>query len=230
MAKSASEIFEQRELFRTTLASIGDGVIATDTRGNVTFENPVAEQLTGWPEGDAKGQPLVRVFHIVNEDSRQRVDNPAFRALRDGTIVGLANHTLLIHRDGREFPIDDSAAPIRNEEGKVIGVVLVFRDVARAARARTGTPRLRSAEGRHFEASLDAIITVDGEGKIVDFNPAAQVAPELLGLRGRRAGSRPVFRSRRKAGTFRPFASERRIAAVQHASRISRRPQGRFAT
>jgi PAS domain S-box-containing protein len=174
MTRSASEIFEQRELLRTTLASIGDGVIATDTRGNVTFENPVAEQLTGWPEGDAKGQPLVKVFHIVNEDSRQRVDNPAFRALRDGTIVGLANHTLLINRDGREFPIDDSAAPIRNEEGQVIGVVLVFRDVAER---REHERALRVSEARKaaiLRSSLDAIITVDGEGKMVDFNPAAE--------------------------------------------------------
>jgi PAS domain S-box-containing protein len=174
MTRSASEIFEQRELLRTTLASIGDGVIATDTRGNVTFENPVAEQLTGWPEGDAKGQPLVKVFHIVNEDTRERVDNPAFRALHDGTIVGLANHTLLINRDGREFPIDDSAAPIRNEEGQVIGVVLVFRDVAER---REHERALRVSEARKaaiLRSSLDAIITVDGAGKIVDFNPAAQ--------------------------------------------------------
>jgi PAS domain S-box-containing protein len=174
MSRSASEIFEQRELFRTTLASIGDGVIATDTRGNVTFENPIAEQLTGWPEGEAKGQPLVKIFHIINEDSRQRVDNPAFRALHDGTIVGLANHTLLINRDGREFPIDDSAAPIRNEEREVIGVVLVFRDVAER---REHERALRVSEARKaaiLRASLDAIITVDGEGKMVDFNPAAQ--------------------------------------------------------
>ncbi|HEX4071088.1 MAG TPA: PAS domain S-box protein, partial [Planctomycetaceae bacterium] len=174
MAKSATEMFQQRELFRTTLASIGDGVIATDTRGNVTFENPVAEELTGWPESEAKGQPLVKIFHIINEDSRQRVDNPAFRALRDGTVVGLANHTLLINQDGRERPIDDSAAPIRDADGEVIGVVLVFRDVTER---RENERALRVSESRKaaiLRASLDAIITVDGEGKIVDFNPAAQ--------------------------------------------------------
>jgi PAS domain S-box-containing protein len=174
LAKSAAEMFEQRELFRTTLASIGDGVIATDTRGNVTFENPMAEGLTGWPESEAQGQPLVKIFHIINEDSRQRVDNPAFRALRDGTVVGLANHTLLIHKDGRERPIDDSAAPIRDADGEVIGVVLVFRDVTER---RENERALRVSESRKaaiLRASLDAIVTIDGEGKMVDFNPAAQ--------------------------------------------------------
>ena len=129
-AKAAAVVHEQREWFRTTLASIGDAVIATNTEGRITFLNPVAQQLTGWNEGEACGLPLEDVFKIVNEQTHQTVENPATKALREGTIVGLANHTLLINKQGGESPIDDSASPIRNDEGEIAGVVLVFRDVA----------------------------------------------------------------------------------------------------
>lgn len=124
-----------RDLLQTTLTSIGDAVIATDDAGKVTFLNGIAEQLTGWPQADAEGQPLHKILAIVNEDTRQAVENPAARALREGVIVGLANHTVLIARDGTERPIDDSAAPIRNAQGYVIGVVLVFRDVSERRRS-----------------------------------------------------------------------------------------------
>ncbi len=119
-----------RDLLHITLTSIGDAVIATDAAGKVTFLNKVAEQLTGWPQAEAEGQPLHKILAIVNEETRQSVENPAARALREGVIVGLANHAILISRDGTERPIDDSAAPIRNAQGNVIGVVLVFRDVS----------------------------------------------------------------------------------------------------
>jgi PAS domain S-box-containing protein len=120
---------KQSEWLRVTLASIGDGVISTDAQGLVTFMNVVAESLTGWPSDEALGRPLPEVFHIVNEQTLEPVDNPAFRALREGAVVGLANHTVLIARDGSQLPIDDSAAPIRDEAGGVAGAVLVFRDV-----------------------------------------------------------------------------------------------------
>jgi PAS domain S-box-containing protein len=132
---AAALIHEQREWFRTTLGSIGDAVIATDARGQITFANPIAESLTGWKQAEALGRSLPQVFRIVNEQSRATVENPATRALRDGTIVGLANHTVLLSRDGGEVPIDDSAAPIRDEAGAVVGVVLVFRDVTERRRA-----------------------------------------------------------------------------------------------
>ncbi len=119
-----------RDLLHITLTSIGDAVIATDDAGKVTFLNGIAEQLTGWPQAEAAGQPLHKILTIVSEETRQSVENPAERALREGVIVGLANHTVLISRDGTERPIDDSAAPIRNAQGSVIGVVLVFRDVS----------------------------------------------------------------------------------------------------
>jgi PAS domain S-box-containing protein len=110
---------QQRRLLQITLGSIGDAVITTDSNGTVTYVNAVAEKLTGWPQREAVGQPLDAVFRIVNEDTRAPVENPATNALRAGTVVGLANHTVLITRDGRDCPIDDSAAPIRKEEGKV---------------------------------------------------------------------------------------------------------------
>ena len=136
----------QPEWCRVTLASIGDGVITTDTQGRVTFLNPVAESLTGWHLQEAAGQPLGSVFRIINEESRQPVESPTVRALRDGVVVGLANHRLLIAKDGTERPIDDSAAPIRNAKGEVAGVVLVFRDISERRRhgtAGAGRPRLR---------------------------------------------------------------------------------------
>ncbi len=120
----------QPEWCRVTLASIGDAVITTGTDGRVTFLNPVAESLTGWTLDEAAGVPLETVFKIVNQDTRNTVESPTLRALRDGLIVGLANHTLLIAKDGTERPIDDSAAPIRNDHNEVAGVVLVFRDIS----------------------------------------------------------------------------------------------------
>ena len=102
---------------RVTLASIGDAVITTDTQRRVTFLNAVAESLTGWKIAEAAGQPLETVFHIVNENTRQPVESPATRVLRDGVIVGLANHTVLIAKDGTEGPIDDSAGPIKDDQG-----------------------------------------------------------------------------------------------------------------
>jgi PAS domain S-box-containing protein len=120
---------QQREWLQVTLSSIGDAVIASDTNGAVTFLNPVAESLTRWKQEEAQGRQLREVFNIVNEQTRQTVDNPALRAMREGSIVGLANHTTLIAQDGTEMPIDDSGAPIKGAEGKIIGAVLIFRDI-----------------------------------------------------------------------------------------------------
>ncbi|HEV7508107.1 MAG TPA: ATP-binding protein [Thermoanaerobaculia bacterium] len=128
--RAEEELIRTKEWLRVTLASIGDAVITTDTAGCITSLNPVAERLTGWAQRDARGEPLERIFQIVNEHTRHSVENPALRALREGEIVGLANHTILIARDETERAIDDSAAPIKDEQGTIIGVVLVFRDVS----------------------------------------------------------------------------------------------------
>ena len=119
---------EHDENLRITLNSIGDAVISTGMDGNIVSLNPVAEALTGWSRKDAAGQPLEAVFKIINEQTRLPVENPVTKVLEAGTLVGLANHTLLLARDGREIPIADSGAPIKNETGKITGVVLVFRD------------------------------------------------------------------------------------------------------
>jgi PAS domain S-box-containing protein len=133
--RAEERVHEQREWLRVTLASIGDAVIATDTGGRVTFLNSVAQELTGWTQGDAEGHPLETVFAILNEQTRQPVGNPVEKVLREGVVVGLANHTVLISRDGTERPIDDSAAPIRDAAGSLVGVVLIFRDVTGQRRA-----------------------------------------------------------------------------------------------
>ncbi len=127
---AATTIAAQAENLKITLTSIGDGVITTDAQGRITNLNTVAEILTGWTTARAMSQPLEQVFQIVNESSRESVPNPVFRALAEGTIVGLANHTVLVAKDNTELPIDDNAAPIRDRSGEVIGCVLVFRDVS----------------------------------------------------------------------------------------------------
>ena len=124
-----ASLFAEKELAQVTLQSIGDAVITTNAQGNVGFFNPIAEQLTGWMAHEAKGLPLSIVFEIVNEVTRKPVENPIDKALLEKRIVGLANHTILIARDGTEYAIEDSAAPIRDRQGQIIGAVIVFHDV-----------------------------------------------------------------------------------------------------
>lgn len=127
-------IFDEKERAEVTLHSIGDAVITTDIHARVEYLNPVAENLTGWSIRDAFGQPLERVFRVINEESRKPVIDPVARCLREGRVIELANHSILISRDGQEFSIDDSAAPIRNRKGEVIGAVLVFHDITEERR------------------------------------------------------------------------------------------------
>jgi PAS domain S-box-containing protein len=165
------------ELLRVTLASIGDAVITTDTAGRVTYLNPVAESLTGWSHGDALGQPLDTVFRILNERDRTRAESPAVRALRDGAVTGLTNHTILLRADGVELPIDDSAAPIRDERGLVSGCVLVFRDISeRRRRERAEADRSRDARllASIVASSDDAIVAKSLDGIIQSWNAGAE--------------------------------------------------------
>ncbi len=124
------DILAARDLFRTTLASIGDAVVATDHDGRISFMNGVAERLSGWREDDAFGKAIEDVLLLQREDNRETIENPLKHAMRTGEIVGLANHTVLVGKDGRVLSVDDSASPIRDANGTIIGGVLVFRDVS----------------------------------------------------------------------------------------------------
>jgi PAS domain S-box-containing protein len=151
VARSTSEKDEAR--LSVTLRSIGDAVITTDPAGRVTLLNPVAQALTGWTEAAATGQPIERVFHIVEEKTHRPVENPVSKVFREGRIVGLANQTVLLSRDGRETPVEDSAAPIRAADGTLIGIVLVFRD---ASERREAERRKQAVLDREQEARREA--------------------------------------------------------------------------
>jgi len=160
------------EQLRVTLYSIGDAVIVTDTQGRVTLMNPVAEALTGWNEADALGKPLAQVFHILNEETRTVVENPVARVLRDGVVIGLANHTLLIARDGREIPIADSGAPVRDARGKIVGVVLVFRDQTKERQAQRLVHQARDFAESIVATVREPLVVLDAHLRVISANHA----------------------------------------------------------
>jgi len=148
---------EAEEEFSAVLYSIGDAVITTDVEGKVKQMNPIAEAITGWKENEAQGKPIETVFHIINEDTHERVDNPVVRVLKEGVVIGLANHTLLISKEGKEYPIADSGAPIRNERNEIAGVVLVFRDQTEERRAEAALKLSEEKFRLAFDTSPDAV-------------------------------------------------------------------------
>jgi PAS domain S-box-containing protein len=157
-----------RDLLYTTLHSIGDGVISTDAQGRITFLNPVAERLTGFSGAEAQGRPIEEVFRIANEETRATVDNPVRRVLREGQVVGLANHTVLVSRGGFDVPVDDSGAPIRSRDGKLEGAVLVFRDVT-ARRKAEEELRLSERRFRTVADSAPVMICSDDANGLRDY-------------------------------------------------------------
>jgi PAS domain S-box-containing protein len=178
---------ESEQKLSVTLNSIGDGVIATDAAGRITLINPVAETLTGWAKAQALGQPIDEVFHIVTKDTRELATIPVAAALANGTVQGLANHTVLIARDAREFDIADSCAPIRSADGRVVGAVLVFRNISEEYAAQESMRDSAALVLTILNTVVDGLVTVHADGGIIETtNPAIELmfgysAEELAG-------------------------------------------------
>ena len=206
-ARSREQLQRHAAWLSTTLRSMGDAVIATDSEGRVIFMNPVAEALTGWASANAIGKPLAQIFQISNEITGESVEGPVARVLREGIVVGLANHTILTAKDGTSRPIDDTAAPITDDGGNIQGVVLVFHDVSdrhaadesirESRRARqTAEVAIRQAEDTKLvlaaivESSDDAIIGQTLDGVITSWNHAAQ---QLLGYAAAEIVGKPIL-------------------------------------
>jgi PAS domain S-box-containing protein len=180
-----ASLLAQNEWFRTTLSSIGDAVIATDAEGRVVFLNPVAERLSGWTYAEALGKDLPDIFNIVDRRTGLPADNPSTRVLAEGIHVSLANHTLLIAKDGTHIPINDSGAPIRDDSGHTSGAVLVFRDVSEQQRAQQLQERLVAI----IESSDDAIISKDFNAIITSWNTGAE---RMYGYTAEEAIGQPI--------------------------------------
>lgn len=165
--KMEQSLKESEQWLDKSLMSIGDGVISCDSEGKVAFMNPVAEYLTGWERHQAANVPIWQVMNLVNEATGQPVANPANIALKEGGAVELANHTILISKDGRRIPIDDSAAPIKGSDGKILGAILVFRDVTSRRESDRKIRQLSSA----VESSSASIVITDTDGNIQYVNP-----------------------------------------------------------
>ena len=165
---TATILRNQKELFRVTLQSIGDGLLATDAKGQVSMMNRIAEDSTGWQENEAKGRPINEVFKLIDEVTRESLEDPVSIVLATGEIHGLANHSVLVAKDGAERPIADSAAPIKNEEDDIIGVVFVFRDISESERTKR---QLEISEARYkalVDASAQIVWTTNAEGEVID--------------------------------------------------------------
>jgi PAS domain S-box-containing protein len=231
--KHAAQIKQREEWFRVTLTSIGDGVIATDGIGYVTFINPIAEGLTGVPFSEGKGQLIDDVFPIFNEVSLRPVENPVRKVMQLGNIVGLANHTVVRHRNGSLIPIEDSAAPIRDDAGKLVGVVLVFRDatadrksqeILRKTEKIAAAARLAATVAHEINNPLEAVSNLVYLAKLRPGMP--DQALEDLNLAEQEL-NRVSHVTRQTLGFYReanqPDKLDTRLGAMSSAARLSRR-------
>lgn len=184
-----SDLKSKEAWLSTALNSIGDGVISTDTAGRVTFMNPVAETLTGWTRQQALGKPLNSVFQIINEFTEKSAENPVEKVLRRGRAVGLANHTLLVRKDGQRIPIDDSGAPIRDEHGQITGVILVFKDISEKRKAERERSRLMEQYQSIINSNHNAIYLLDTDLNYLLMNQA------YAGRLGLQHGEQPIGRA-----------------------------------
>jgi PAS domain S-box-containing protein len=172
LKQTVESLHEQREWLRVTLSSIGDAVITTDTKGCVTFLNPVASELTGWTLEEAAGVAIESVFKIYNEETRQPVENPATRALGEGAVIALASHTLLIAKDGLERPIDNSAAPIRDASGEIAGVVLIFRDITERRKSERALDKALAYADDIIATLREPFVVLDHDLRVKTANPS----------------------------------------------------------
>lgn len=198
--RSAEQISKSEAQFRAALYSIGDGVITTDREGRVVQMNPVAEALTGWREAEARGRPVDEVFVVLNAATREPANNPALRALREGTSVGLGGRTLLVARDGTERPIADSGAPIYLDDGATMGVVLVFRDRSAECAAESALRESQERFARALEHIPDVVVIYDTDLRIQFINEATRrvtglPASHFLGRRDEEIWSPEVWES-----------------------------------
>ncbi|MEA1974230.1 MAG: diguanylate cyclase [Bacillota bacterium] len=182
--KSEKKLQKEKEKLKTTLNSIGDAVISTNIEGEIVIMNPVAQRLTGWQMEDAIGKPIQKVLNIVNVKTRKRVENPVNKVLEKGKIVGLANHTVLIAKDGSEYQIADSAAPIINNEHNITGVVLVFRDVTKKYRQQKVIEESKMRYEQLFENINSGVViyeaTQNGEDFIIkEINKASEEIEQI---------------------------------------------------
>ena len=168
--RNEAAIREQREWLQITLSSIGDAVIATNAHGHIRFLNPVAESLTGWTQAEAEGKPLSEILKFVNEKTRQPIENPLTKVFRDDQTADLANHTLLVARDGREIPIDNSGAPIKDQTDNIVGAVLVFRDVTARQQAEEDLRASEEFNRGMLESAPDCIKALDLNGHLLSMN------------------------------------------------------------
>src|SRR5467141_3842751 len=177
--KAQAALAKSEKWFSTTLASIGDAVIATDMNGGVTFMNSIAQSLTGWSQAEATGKSMDLVFDIVNKETRRPVENPVKKVFREGKVVGLADHTLLLSKSGKEFDIEDSAAPILTDTGEGFGVVLVFRDITDKKQTEEETKRQKELLQLILASIADGVVVADSNGQFLLFNAAAE---KVLGI------------------------------------------------
>ncbi len=172
--KAEKKLKESREWLATVLRSIGDAVIATDSEGRIIFMNPVAGLLTGWKEEEATGKSLKEVFHIINEETGKEIEDPVAKVLREGVVEGMANHTLLIAKDGTEIPIDDSSAPIKDDKGNIVGVVLVFHNITERRKMEEQLFQITHDWQDTFDTITDMVTIHDKDFNIIRANKAAE--------------------------------------------------------
>jgi len=196
--KAQGALEKSEKWFSSTLSSIGDAVIATDMNGAVSFINPVAQSLTGWSLEDARGKSMDLVFDIVNKETRRPVENPVKKVFREGKVVGLADHTILLSKSGKEFDIEDSAAPILTNTGEAFGVVLVFWDITEKKLAEDETSRQKDLMQLILASITDGVVMADTNGKFLLFNAAAE---RFIGIG---ATDATPDRWSQQYGTFRP--------------------------